>query len=226
MSNPSSTKVHARIDHDRALCGLTPRNGHAGAIKAFAEFFAAADEDQCGKCLEGIRKRGYNVATLRRRYRKAEPVSVDRPAGEPALFDVVKRTAMALFDKTIATIERSQIDIRRFERMCETLRARGFEFDYKVTPHPYAIGYSVKLNQTQARRLSELLAELACLGYENHDPAFPNISGMRALEISRPDAPAFTLNYVRQGAPSLGALSRHLANHQLEELRHANAIEN
>jgi len=42
MSNPSSTKVHARIDHDRALCGLTPRNGHAGAIKAFAEQFSRA----------------------------------------------------------------------------------------------------------------------------------------------------------------------------------------
>ena len=111
MSNPHSTKVHTRIDHDRSLCG----HGKGEAIKPFAEFFAAPEADQCESCLVKVGGRGYSIAALRRRYRNAAPAAADRPAGEPALFAAVKRTAMALFDKTIATIERSQIDIRRFE---------------------------------------------------------------------------------------------------------------
>ena len=32
-------------------------------------FFTAAPEDQCAKCLELIKKRGYNIEQLRKQYR-------------------------------------------------------------------------------------------------------------------------------------------------------------
>lgn len=66
---PANTKLHTRIGHDRSLCGLTPRNGHAESIKSFGEFFAAADESQCMKCLQKIGARGYKITELRKRYR-------------------------------------------------------------------------------------------------------------------------------------------------------------
>lgn len=221
MSNPASTKVHTRIDHDRSLCG----HGKSDSIKTFADFFAAAEADQCASCLEKVGKRGYNIAALRRRHQRLGTAATAAGTKQQDLYAEVKRTALTLLDKTIAQIERSEIDIRRFERLCTTLRARGFEFETRVTPHPYAIVYSLKLNHEQTRQLSELLAELASLGYTDHDPAFPNIAGLRALEITGPDAPAFTLNYIRQGAPSLNALSRHLLTHRLEESRHAHHFE-
>lgn len=66
---PNPAKVHTRIGHDRSLCGLTPRNGHAESIKSFAEFFSASDEAQCMKCLEKVAARGYKITELRARYR-------------------------------------------------------------------------------------------------------------------------------------------------------------
>lgn len=225
MSNPASTKVHARIDHDRSLCG----HGKGDAVKSFSGFFAAPEADQCASCLEKVRARGYHIATLRRRYQRLEAAAAaptaTPPAGQPDLYADVKRTAVALFDKTIAQIESNQIDISRFERLCGQLRALGFDFTARVTPYPYAIGYSLKLDTKQTRRLSDLLAELSHLGYTDHDPAFPNITGMRALEITGPGAPAFTINYVRQSLPSAAALTHRLALNQLEEAHHANRFE-
>lgn len=217
----ASTKVHTRIDHDRSLCG----HGKGEAVKPFSEFFAAPEADQCASCLESIRRRGYSVATLRRRYQRMETAVPATPEQRPDLFDTVKRTAVALFDKTIAQIESNKTEIRRFERLCGQLRALGFAFTDKVTPHPYAIGYSIRLDQEQTRRLSDLLAELSHLGYADHDPAFPNITGMRALEITGPGAPAFTINYVRQSMPSAAALTHRLAINQLEEAHHAHRFE-
>jgi hypothetical protein len=72
---PSTTKVHTRIGHDRSLCGLTPRNGHAESIKPFGEFFAAADEAQCMKCLQKVADRGYKLTELRKRYRSPAQAS-------------------------------------------------------------------------------------------------------------------------------------------------------
>lgn len=225
MSNPASTKVHARIDHDRSLCG----HGKGDAVQMFTEFFAAPEADQCAACLNAVARRGYQVAALRRRYARASATADHATAAQDAahdLYDTVKKTAVALFDKTLAQIEQSAVDIRRFEKLCATLRSRGFAFDSKVTPQPYALGYSLKLNRQQTHQLSELLSELACLGYTDHDPAFPNITGMRALEITGPGAPPFTVNYVRQSAPSAAALTHRLALNQLEEAHHANRFEN
>lgn len=220
MSNPASTKVHARIDHTRSLCG----HGKGDAVLMLSAFFAAAEADQCAACLKAIARRGYQVAALRRRYARATATAGHATAA-PGLYDTVKKTAVALFDKTLAQIEQSAVDIRHFENLCATLRARGFGFDSKVTPQPYALGYSIKLDRQQTHQLSDLLAELACLGYTDHDPAFPNITGMRALEITGPGAPAFTINYMRQTAPSTAALLHRAALNQLEETHHANRFE-
>lgn len=69
MAQPVSTKVHTHIGHPRSLCGLAPKNGAHYRIIDFANFFTAPEEDQCGKCLEHIQARGYNIASLRLKYR-------------------------------------------------------------------------------------------------------------------------------------------------------------
>lgn len=221
MSKPASTKVHASIDQGRSLCG----HGKSDAIKPFSGFFVVPEADQCASCLKKIDSRGYSLDALRKRYTGlATPapaaVPVAKPARrseKPSLFDEAKKTAVALLDKTIAQIERNRIEINRFEKLCEQLRERGFEFAHKVTPHPYAIHYSIKLDLAQTARLSELLNALAGMGYTDHDPAFPNITGMRALEITGPDAPVFTLHYTRQARPALGTLAHTLALRKLED---------
>lgn len=76
MTNPQITpgmagcKVHARIDHQRSLCGLSPTNGKY-FIATFSSFFTAPTEHQCEKCVDCIKKRGYNIEKLRAQYREA-----------------------------------------------------------------------------------------------------------------------------------------------------------
>lgn len=229
----SSTKIHTRtVINGRSLCG----HGKDETIKSFSDFFAAPEANQCASCLDKVRKRGYSIATLRRRYQRLEtsapaaPAAATTPATSPAsatmsLYDEVKKTALAMLGKTIAQIERNQNDILRFERLCAQLRERGFTFAHQATPHPYAINYSIKLDRAQTRQLSELLAELSRMGYTDHDPAFPTITGLRALEITGSAAPTFTLNYARQATPSIAALTQRLALNQLEEAHHAHRFE-
>lgn len=69
MAQPISTKVHTHIGHPRSLCGLAPKNGAHYRIVDFTNFFTAAEEDQCGKCLEHIKARGYKITELRRQFR-------------------------------------------------------------------------------------------------------------------------------------------------------------
>ncbi|MFA5824790.1 MAG: hypothetical protein WC825_02325 [Gallionellaceae bacterium] len=69
MAQPVSNKVHTHIGHPRSLCGLAPKNGAHYRIVDFPNFFTAPEENQCGKCLENIRRRGYNIAALRRQHR-------------------------------------------------------------------------------------------------------------------------------------------------------------
>jgi hypothetical protein len=80
MAQPISTKVHTRIGHERSLCGLAPKNGAHYRIVDFRNFFTAREEDQCGKCLENLRGRGYNINELRLRnrtpYETAEQLAV------------------------------------------------------------------------------------------------------------------------------------------------------
>lgn len=66
MSNPISTKVHTRIGHERSLCGMNPHYGNYN-ISSLEDFLAAPEADQCGRCAEHLRKRGYNLAALRDR---------------------------------------------------------------------------------------------------------------------------------------------------------------
>lgn len=68
MAQPISTKVHTKIGNERSLCGLNPQRGHY-RIVSWASFFSAAIEDQCDRCIEAIRRRGYNVAKERNHFR-------------------------------------------------------------------------------------------------------------------------------------------------------------
>lgn len=230
MAKPSSTKIHATMGGARSLCG----HGNADTIKAFTDFFAQPEDGQCASCLAKIAKRGYRNGALRRRYqgepkvapaRPAKKRPSKKPAADTGLYGAVKRTAMDLFDKTLRAIERSQTDILRFERLCLALTAQGYEFAHRVTPQPYGMSYSIKLNAAQSRRLGDLLGHLSNLGYADHDPAFPSISGMKALEITGPDNQTFTLNYVRQDAHRLDAHARRELNHHLKELHHAQSLD-
>ena len=69
MAQPTSTKVHTHIGHERSLCGLAPKNGAHYRIVSFANFFTAAEKDQCGKCLEHLQARGYKLKELQAKYR-------------------------------------------------------------------------------------------------------------------------------------------------------------
>lgn len=70
MSIPAihGKKVHVTTGHSNSLCGLSPRNG-TYRIHSFSKFFTAADEVQCEKCLEAVKRRGYNIAKLRAQFR-------------------------------------------------------------------------------------------------------------------------------------------------------------
>ncbi len=68
MSQPISHKVHTRIGHERSLCGLAPIRGNY-RIVSFSSFFSAAAEDQCGKCIERLKQRGYNIERERLKFR-------------------------------------------------------------------------------------------------------------------------------------------------------------
>lgn len=70
MPKKPGTKVHTRIGHDRALCGLAPESGHYNIV-SFCSFFTASPENQCGRCTQLLQERGYNVEALRLRYRTA-----------------------------------------------------------------------------------------------------------------------------------------------------------
>lgn len=68
MSNPKSNKVHTHIGHERSLCGLSPYRGDYH-IASFSSFFSARPEDQCGKCIERLKQRGYNIERERLKFR-------------------------------------------------------------------------------------------------------------------------------------------------------------
>lgn len=68
MPQPAHPKVHTRIGHERSLCGLSPYRGDYH-IASFSSFFTALPEDQCGKCIERLQQRGYNIANERLKFR-------------------------------------------------------------------------------------------------------------------------------------------------------------
>lgn len=68
MGKKVSTKIHTNIGHERALCGLAPKNGDYKIVPN-SEFYAASDEEQCGKCLERLRARGYRTGYLTQQFR-------------------------------------------------------------------------------------------------------------------------------------------------------------
>lgn len=68
MANKPNITWHARTDNERSLCGLNPKQGHYN-IARFCSFFTALPEDQCAKCIELIKKHGYNIEQLRLKYR-------------------------------------------------------------------------------------------------------------------------------------------------------------
>ena len=68
MSQPTNRKVHTRIGHERSLCGLAPMYGNYH-IASFSSFFTAQPKDQCGKCIERLQQRGYNIANERLKFR-------------------------------------------------------------------------------------------------------------------------------------------------------------
>lgn len=58
-------KVHLRInDNDRSLCGMQPRYGSYD-IRTIATFFQSEGNDQCGRCLHHLKRRGYSVDKLK-----------------------------------------------------------------------------------------------------------------------------------------------------------------
>lgn len=61
-------KVHTRIGHSRALCGVLP---HADDIRvvSYSSFFSALPENQCATCIKRLKARGYNIELDRIRYR-------------------------------------------------------------------------------------------------------------------------------------------------------------
>lgn len=68
MANKPNTTWHARINSERSLCGLSPQHGKYN-IATLCSFFTSAPKDQCQKCLELIKARGYNIEKLRLQYR-------------------------------------------------------------------------------------------------------------------------------------------------------------
>ena len=68
MGSKTGHKVHTSIGHVRSLCGLAPKNG-AYHIATFSSFFTALPENQCGKCIERLKQRGYNIERERIKFR-------------------------------------------------------------------------------------------------------------------------------------------------------------
>jgi len=60
MKKSEQTKVHTRIGHDRALCGVNPNRGHY-TILSNAAFVATQHAERCGKCANLYRKHGYSI---------------------------------------------------------------------------------------------------------------------------------------------------------------------
>lgn len=67
MGKIISTKVHTRIGHERSLCGLAPIRGHYH-IASFSSFFTAKPEDQCARCIQRLKERGYDIEKERARF--------------------------------------------------------------------------------------------------------------------------------------------------------------
>ena len=68
MSKIISTKVHTKIGNERSLCGLNPARGHYH-IATFSSFFTAPIENQCEACIAVLKRRGYNIADQRHKFR-------------------------------------------------------------------------------------------------------------------------------------------------------------
>lgn len=79
MAKKVSIKIHTNIGHQRALCGLAPKNGDYKIVPN-SEFYAASDEEQCGKCLALLQARGYKTSYLTQQFRllatKAQQLSL------------------------------------------------------------------------------------------------------------------------------------------------------
>lgn len=68
MANKPNTTWHARIGNERSLCGLSPKQGKYN-IATLCSFFTALPEEQCERCLDAIKRRGYNIEKLRLQFR-------------------------------------------------------------------------------------------------------------------------------------------------------------
>lgn len=73
MAQTTSKTVHTRIGSKRGLCGSSSN------VVAFPDFFGHTDDEVCGRCLELIRRKGYNIQRERARYKANH--SADQPAG-------------------------------------------------------------------------------------------------------------------------------------------------
>ncbi|MES1983224.1 MAG: hypothetical protein V4443_12225 [Pseudomonadota bacterium] len=61
MNTPQPpAKVHLSIGHDRSLCGLAPKNGPYRIVSQY-NLFTASETNQCGKCIEALKRRGYTL---------------------------------------------------------------------------------------------------------------------------------------------------------------------
>ena len=67
MKKSSQTTVHTRIGHERSLCGQHPERGNY-TILSFSAFFATKEKDQCGRCINLLKLRGYNITKDREKF--------------------------------------------------------------------------------------------------------------------------------------------------------------
>jgi len=68
MTTKPNTTWHVRIGHEHSLCGLNPQRGHYNIAEGDS-FFTASSENQCERCIEAIRRKGYDIQRLRLQYR-------------------------------------------------------------------------------------------------------------------------------------------------------------
>ncbi len=62
MATASSPKIHTRIGHDRALCGVNPHRSVAPLlIVSNTDFVTTPHGQRCGKCAQLYAARGYKI---------------------------------------------------------------------------------------------------------------------------------------------------------------------
>lgn len=60
MATATAPKIHTRIGHERALCGMNPSRGNH-AVLSNAAFVATPAAERCGRCAALYKKRGYAI---------------------------------------------------------------------------------------------------------------------------------------------------------------------